>query len=84
VGTTINFTAAAAGGTAPYQFKWWVQSDGVWYVAREWNGSNTLTWQPTAAGIYVVAVWVRNSGVTADASQALAQVPYVISSTVSS
>ena len=83
VGTTINFTAAAAGGTAPYQFKWWVQSGGVWNVAREWGSSNTLTWQPTTAGSYMVAVWVRNSGVTTDASQALAQVPYVISSVVS-
>jgi len=84
VGTTINFTAAAAGGTAPYQFKWWVQSGGVWYVAREWSTSNMLTWQPTTAGSYMVAVWVRNSGVTIDASQALAQMPYVISSVVNS
>jgi hypothetical protein len=78
-GTTINFTATAAGGTAPYQFKWWVQSNGVWYVAREWSSSPTLAWQPTTAGSYMVAVWVRNAGVTTDASQALAQVVYFIS-----
>ena len=25
-GTTVTFSAAAGGGTAPYQYKWWVQS----------------------------------------------------------
>jgi hypothetical protein len=77
-GTAINFTATATGGTSPYQFKWWIQSGGVWSVAREWSTSPSLTWQPTATGTYNVAVWARNAGATADASQAMAQVPYVI------
>jgi hypothetical protein len=80
LGTTVTFTATAAGGTAPYQYKWWVQSGGVWRVARDWSTSTSLSWQATAAGAHIVAVWVRNAGVTADASQALAQVAYVISS----
>jgi hypothetical protein len=84
VGTTINFTAAVAGGTPPYQFKWWVQNEGVWRVAREWSDSPTLTWQPAQTGGYIVAVWARNAGVTADASQALAQIPYIVSSGVTS
>jgi hypothetical protein len=79
LGTTVTFSASAAGGTAPYQFKWWVQSGGIWYVAQNWSSSQTLNWQPTSSGTYTVAVWARNAGVTADASQALAQVPYVIS-----
>jgi hypothetical protein len=78
LGTTVTFTAAAAGGTAPYQYKWWVQSGGVWRVARDWNTSPSLAWQTTATGTYYVAVWIRNAGVTADASQAMAQVVYVI------
>jgi len=80
LGTTVTFTAAAAGGTAPYQFKWWVQRGGVWYVEQNWSSSPTLNWQPTTSGTFMVAVWARNAGVTADASQALAQVPYVMSS----
>jgi putative Ig domain-containing protein/glucodextranase-like protein len=84
LGTTVSFSAAAAGGTAPYQFKWWVQSGGVWYVAQNWSTSTTLNWQPTTSGTYTVAVWTRNAGVTTDASQALAQVPYVISSAATS
>jgi hypothetical protein len=77
-GTSINFNAMATGGTAPYQFKWWVQSGGVWSVAREWSTSASLAWQPTAAGTYVVQVWARNADATADASQALALVTYTI------
>ena len=34
VGTSINFTATATGGTAPYRFKWWVQRWGVVGGAR--------------------------------------------------
>jgi hypothetical protein len=80
-GTSVRFAASAAGGTAPYQFKWWVLSGGVWYVAQNWSTSTTLNWQPTASGTYMIAVWGRNAGVTADASQAMAQVPFVISNT---
>jgi hypothetical protein len=78
VGTSINFNATASGGTSPYQFKWWIQTDGVWRVARDWSASPSLTWQPTTPGTYNVAVWARNAGVTVDASQALGQVAYVI------
>ena len=79
VGTTVTFTAGASGGTAPYQFKWWVFANGVWTVAKEWSTNASLTWQPRSSGTYVVAAWVRNAGVTADASQAGAQVNYVVS-----
>jgi hypothetical protein len=77
-GTTVTFTAAATGGQAPYQFKWWVHDGAAWTVAQNWSASATLTWRPTRAGTYLVAVWGRNSGVEADASQAMAQVTYTI------
>jgi hypothetical protein len=77
-GVPISFTAAAAGGVAPHQFKWWVFDGITWSLAQNWSIGGTLTWRPTRAGNYIVAVWVRNAGVTADASQALAQVPFVV------
>jgi hypothetical protein len=77
-GTTVTFTATAAGGQAPYQFKWWVYDGTSWRVAQSWSTSATFNWRPTTAGTYLVAVWGRNSGVTADASQAMAQVAYTI------
>jgi hypothetical protein len=65
-GTTITFTANASGGTAPYQYKWWV-FNGVWNVVTNWTTSNTFAWTPTSASsVYRVAVWVRNAGSTED------------------
>jgi hypothetical protein len=78
VGTSITFTTTVTGGAAPYQYKWWVFDGSTWSVEREWNGSPAMTWRPTTSGAYMVAVWVRNAGVTKDASQALAQSTYVI------
>ena len=68
VGRSVTLTATATGGTAPYQFKWWVWNGSAWTVAREWATGNTLTWTPTAPGTYEIHAWVRNTGVTADTS----------------
>jgi N-acetylmuramoyl-L-alanine amidase len=66
IGTTVTFTAYASGGTAPYQYKWWI-FDGAWRVVRDWTTSNTFAWTPTSASAaYRVAAWVRNAGSTAD------------------
>ena len=69
VGTAITFTATASGGTAPYQFKWFVFDGRTWTVMQDWSSSNTWTWAPTsAAGNKTrVGVWVRSAGSTADA-----------------
>jgi hypothetical protein len=74
--TSIAFTAAATGGTGSYQFKWWVFDGSGWWVLQEWSTSATLNLRPREAGTYIVAVWGRNAGVTADAGQAMAQVPF--------
>jgi hypothetical protein len=77
-GTTIRFTADASGGDAPYQYKWWVYDGSAWSVAQDWTYSASMNWQPSRSGTYIVAVWVRNDGSTADASEALGQVQYVV------
>ena len=79
-GTTVTFSAAASGGTAPYQYKWWVSDGTSWSVVRDWNTSASMTWRPTTAGIYTVAVWARNAGVAADTAQAMEQTTYAITS----
>jgi putative Ig domain-containing protein/glucodextranase-like protein len=79
-GSTIGFTATASGGTAPYQFKWWVFNGTAWSIAQNWSTASTLSWRPNTPGSYIVAVWARNAGVTTDAAQAMAQVNYVVSS----
>jgi len=68
VGAAITFTATASGGTAPYQFKWFVSDGKTWTVMQDWSTSNTWTWTATsAAGKTRVGVWVRSAGSTADA-----------------
>jgi hypothetical protein len=63
VGTTITFTATAAGGIAPYQFKWFVYDGKRWTMMRDWSTSNTWTWRPRTSNSKTrVAVWVRNAG----------------------
>ena len=77
-GTPLTLTATATGGTAPYQFKWWVWNGSAWSVVREWGTSNTLTWTPTVPGAYEVHAWVRNNGVTADTWQAWGRLDYTV------
>jgi hypothetical protein len=66
-GTTITFTAIAAEGTAPYQFKWWLWDGATWTVLGDWSTSNTLAWTPSTPNPkYAVGVRVRSVGSTAD------------------
>jgi len=66
-GASVTFTAAATGGAAPYQFKWWLWNGATWTVSKDWSTSNTFAWVPSASNSnYAVGVWVRNAGETAD------------------
>ncbi len=70
VSTAIRFTAAASGGTAPYEFKWRVFDGSSWLVAQTWSSSATLTWTPTVANAaYQVEVWARGAGNSTDAAE---------------
>jgi hypothetical protein len=67
VGTPVTFTSVATGGTAPYQYKWWLFEGSTWTVVQNWTSSNTFAWTPTSSGTgYRVGVWIRNAGSTAD------------------
>jgi hypothetical protein len=67
VGTTVTFTATATGGSAPYQYKWWLYDGARWTVLRDWSTSNTYAWKPmTANPAYRVGVWIRNATSSAD------------------
>jgi hypothetical protein len=80
-GTSIAFAATAAGGTAPYQFKWRLSTDGgtSFATVQDWSTNSSFTW--TSGSVIAdarISVWARNSGVTADAPQAQATANYVI------
>ena len=66
-GATVTFTATAAGGTAPYQFKWWLWDGAAWTVLEDWSIGNTFAWTPSTPNPnFVVGVWVRSADNTAD------------------
>jgi N-acetylmuramoyl-L-alanine amidase len=73
-GTSITWTASAvSGGTAPYQYKFYVFDSASWVVARGWSTSNTFTWTPPLANpYYKVSVQVRSAGNTSDDYEAVA------------
>jgi virginiamycin B lyase len=62
LGTTILWTAAATGGTAP-QFQFWVQPvGGAFTLLCAYSASATCSWTPTIAGDYLVFVWAKSLG----------------------
>jgi len=66
-GATVTFTATAAGGTAPYQFKWWLWDGATWTVLEDWSTGNTFAWTPSTPNPnFAVGVWVRSARNTAD------------------
>ncbi len=80
-GTSITFTAAGAGGTAPYTYKWFMFDGSTWLVARGWSATNNFTWTPaTASSAYRVSVWIRSTGNAADVEEGSSQMAYAITS----
>jgi hypothetical protein len=78
-GTTVTFTATGAGGTAPYQYKWWIYNGDAWVPMTGWTSSNTFAWRSTVTNLGGrVTVWVRSAGATADEAQATAAMDFVI------
>jgi hypothetical protein len=61
-GTPVTWTASAAGGQAPYTYRFIVWDGASWTDARAWGADNVFTWTPTAANAdYKVAVLVRSA-----------------------
>jgi FtsP/CotA-like multicopper oxidase with cupredoxin domain len=65
-GTAVTWTAAASGGTGPYQYKFWARVAGspTWLLATNWTATATWTWNTTAAalGNYEFKVDARRIG----------------------
>jgi subtilisin family serine protease len=62
VGTPVTWTASAAGGQAPYSYRFIVWNGVEWKDLRAWGTSNVFTWTPTVANAsYKVSVLVRSA-----------------------
>jgi hypothetical protein len=83
-GTAITFAAVAAGGAAPYQFRWLVSDGTTWKVMQNWSGGTTFTWRPQVMNTnYSVRVQARNAGSStngADNPNADRSLPFAITS----
>jgi hypothetical protein len=78
-GAPIAFTAAASGGTAPYQYRWWMYDGARWQLLRDWTTSSSFTWTPTIANAnYLVTVWVKNAASPTTTWDGSASMPFAI------
>jgi hypothetical protein len=81
-GTPVKWTATAVGGTGPYTFRFFVYNGSTWTVGQEWSSADTWTWIPSAAGAYLVQVWVRSAGSLSTYDQWLGAPPAAIGAAV--
>ncbi|SRR6266542_3502807 len=65
-GTTITWTATAAGGNPPLQYSFYLYtaSTNSWVLMQAYSTTNTWSWTPSQPGTYAMQVWVRNNGST--------------------
>ncbi len=64
-GALIRWSAAAAGGTPPYEYRWEAYANGAWSELRDWSASPAFDWQPlSAAPDARIAVWARSATTT--------------------
>ena len=82
-GTTVTFTAAGAGGVAPYAYKFILTTNNwaSYTVVQDWSASATFTWTPATPNTsYQVGVGARSAWDTADAWEAAAAMSFPITS----
>ncbi|HTV02203.1 MAG TPA: S8 family peptidase [Luteitalea sp.] len=61
-GTTVTWTAAATGGSAPYQYQFVVFDGSTWQDAGPWSSASTFAWTPSTANAnYQIAVRARSA-----------------------
>jgi hypothetical protein len=84
-GTSVTWTAVTTGANPAYEYKWFVTSNGVTTLAKDWSASSTFTWQTAvAASDARVVVWTRAAGSAADAFEAKAEYPFPVTAAPSS
>lgn len=78
IGSAVTWAASGAGGVAPYQYQWYLRSGSTWTMARSWSTTSTLSWTPTQAGVYAVAIWARSANSTSSQWEAYAEQTFVV------
>jgi len=62
--TTVNFTGSGAGGTATYEYQFWLSNGTSWSLVQDYSTKATWNWNTTGVlpGAYKVQVNVRCAG----------------------
>jgi probable HAF family extracellular repeat protein len=82
-GTTVTFTASAAGGVAPVQFRFSVHDGSISTVVQDWSASASFTWTPsTPNASYTITVAARSAGNTQDVPESVATMAFPIQAAV--
>ena len=87
VGDTITWTAAAAGGTAPLKYCFYVYKDGKVVQKGAYGTANTISYAVSASGVYSAKVFVKDAaGMAANLAggEVDASAPLVIDSVAAS
>jgi hypothetical protein len=79
LGTTVRFTANAAGGVGPLQYKWSTFDGASWSAVSGWVSGPTFNWKSGAAGTHQIAVAVRSAGSAVEQGEASATMSYTMS-----
>ncbi len=70
-GTTVRWTATAAGGVAPLSYRWWIDDGLQWTALTPWTTDNVIAWTPPRPNeAFRIGVWVRSSTNTSDVDEA--------------
>lgn len=62
----ITWRAFAIGGNGPFEYQFWVYDGASWTLGQGYAPSNTFAWQPPTPGTYLLQVWARHIGSTAN------------------
>jgi len=60
----VTITATGTGGNGQYEYRFYVNDGGTFYLIQPYSTSNTCTWLPGKAGTYDFFVEVRSAGST--------------------
>ena len=65
-GTSVTFTAQAAGGSGSYEYRFWTRNavNGYWSIVQDYSLSPNYAWNATD-NIDYISVWARNDGTSA-------------------